>query len=287
MPSSTKKYIELTCSATGETFLKEKKEYNRQIKEGVTRFFKNRYVANAFLRSEHKVKNELKKECPLCHQMFESTRNKRSNQYCSRKCASVHRQILLRADPFRAQQRGAKISQKVKCARQEGKYRPPMSPETRRCVTCNAPYSVLPYIPKQTCSDKCFRELLRKNSSANPNCGGENYSRKTWYKGVSMDSSWEVKVAEWLDAHDIRWVRDRKMCLIWIDEKGNPRRYHPDFFLPDWGVYVEPKNQHLIEKDRFKIEQVVKIHKIRLIWGLLPHVLEELEKLIQPVSTSQ
>lgn len=69
---------------------------------------------------------------------------------------------------------------------------------------------------------------------ANPNCGG---STKQYidYKGVSLDSSWELKVALSLDEHGIRWDRPKYFRL------KDGRRYTPDFYLPDFEIYLDPK----------------------------------------------
>lgn len=83
-----------------------------------------------------------------------------------------------------------------------------------------------------------------------------------------------------LDAQNIEWVRSKSIILWWTDESGGKRRYHPDFYLPEYDLYLDPKNKFLIEKDRFKMNQVIKENKITLIWGLLDNVLCELKEII-------
>jgi hypothetical protein len=62
--------------------------------------------------------------------------------------------------------------------------------------------------------------------------GGETNYRRYRYKGISMDSRWEVDIAEWMDKRAIEWRRDKKMFFYWHDADGVSHRYHPDFYLP-------------------------------------------------------
>jgi len=56
-----------------------------------------------------------------------------------------------------------------------------------------------------------------------------------------MDSSWEVACATRLDELGIRWERDRSIKLPYTDKKKRKRNYIPDFYLPDFDLYIEVK----------------------------------------------
>jgi hypothetical protein len=71
---------------------------------------------------------------------------------------------------------------------------------------------------------------------------------------VSLHSSYEKAVAESLDTNNVLWTRPSS--LKWIDEKGVSHRYYPDFFLNEFNIYLDPKNDFLIEKDQDKISRV-------------------------------
>lgn len=86
-------------------------------------------------------------------------------------------------------------------------------------------------------------------------------NKGSWYKGIYFDSMWEVLVAESLDKHFVRWERP-KQGFVW-NELG--KKYYPDFFLPDYNVYLDPKNPFLMKVDREKIEESQKRNKIRVI----------------------
>ena len=96
---------------------------------------------------------------------------------------------------------------------------------------------------------------LKKNSK---------YSKNIEYKpGIILESSYEVRVAEILDELSIEWIKVRK-GFIWNDN-GKIRRYIPDFYLPTFDLYLDPKNDYLIIKDRAKIESAMHLNNIRVI----------------------
>ncbi|HUW90832.1 MAG TPA: hypothetical protein VMV43_10025 [Candidatus Nanopelagicaceae bacterium] len=80
---------------------------------------------------------------------------------------------------------------------------------------------------------------------------------------VNLDSSYEVKVAKELDKYNINWIRPK--FIRWVDSQSNNRKYFPDFYLIDYDVYLDPKNDYLIKKDKIKIESVCKQNKIKII----------------------
>ena len=93
--------------------------------------------------------------------------------------------------------------------------------------------------------------------------GGKNYRKTFPYNGVCLESSYELKLAQELDANDIKWIRPGR--FYWNDVDGRKRHYTPDFFLPDFDVYLDPKNDYLIKIDTDKIERVCKDNGIRVL----------------------
>jgi hypothetical protein len=97
--------------------------------------------------------------------------------------------------------------------------------------------------------------------------GGRNY-RKTFYyvrngETIVLESSWEYQLASILDTNGIDWVRPKP--LSYVDDQGKQRRYYPDFYLPGYHVYLDPKNDYLRDQDRRKIELVEQQNGIRVI----------------------
>lgn len=64
------------------------------------------------------------------------------------------------------------------------------------------------------------------------------------YNGVKLDSSYELTVAQSLDSNNICWTRPSSLTYVGFD--GKEHRYVPDFYLPEYDVYLDPKNDFLI-----------------------------------------
>lgn len=54
--------------------------------------------------------------------------------------------------------------------------------------------------------------------------------------------------------------------MYWFDWRGKIHRYFPDFYLPDYDVYLDPKNDYLInnKSERFGITDVEKIRIVEI-----------------------
>lgn len=71
------------------------------------------------------------------------------------------------------------------------------------------------------------------------------------YKGIMLDSTWELLLAKRLDEIEVRWIRPDP--VVWIDDAGISRHYFPDFYLPEHDLYLDPKNPHAIRVQREKL----------------------------------
>lgn len=90
------------------------------------------------------------------------------------------------------------------------------------------------------------------------------YSKNVEYKpGIILESSYEVRTAIILDSLNIKWVKVRK-GYVW-DDNGKTRRYVPDFYLPDYDLFLDPKNDYLIKKDKRKIDSAMKLNNIKVV----------------------
>lgn len=81
------------------------------------------------------------------------------------------------------------------------------------------------------------------------------------YKNIWFDSKWEVQVAESLDESSVEWTRP-SIGFVWTD---TGRKYYPDFYLPEYNVYLDPKNDYLIVKDSKKISEAQFRNKIKVL----------------------
>jgi hypothetical protein len=92
---------------------------------------------------------------------------------------------------------------------------------------------------------------------------------------VKLDSTWELDIAKWLDSKHINWSRG--MMFRWVDNLDNKRRYHPDFFLPDYGVYLDPKNPYLMKLDQVKLDTVRATHGITIYAGSCEYIIDRVK----------
>lgn len=131
--------------------------------------------------------------------------------------------------------------------------------------TCNQCNATLPYKHRnrKTCSRIC-------NIKASTSRKYQNGCRKLFlYKGITLESSWELIIAKYLDLLNIRWIRPSP--LQWIDEKNKLRLYYPDFYLSDYNLYLDPKNPYCMKLDAIKMEYFK--DKMKLIFGPLKEVI--------------
>lgn len=64
-------------------------------------------------------------------------------------------------------------------------------------------------------------------------------SKKQSYNGSWFHSSWEIQVARWLDASNVRWTRTvTPIEYIW---NNSTHLYFPDFYLEDEDLFIEVK----------------------------------------------
>lgn len=253
----------ITCYKCEIPFLLPLKEYNRQVRNGRNYFYCSRSCAQSYIK---KTTNKIIANCLWCKNDFETTTHKKARKCCSVDCAVKYAQS--KTDPL---------------VHKQSVQRPKTFPRQKEfvCVICGSRFSrsILFVNQKfQVCNRKCHLELLRQKAIENPNCGGETGYRHYKYKGIWMDSKWEVELAKWMDAEGIRWGRDRKRHMFWwTDDNGDKRRYYPDFYLPKFDVYLDPKNKYKMKQDRIKMERVVEENGIILFWGLFENVKKEVD----------
>ena len=118
-------------------------------------------------------------------------------------------------------------------------------------------------LSKITKPQKHSNETKQKLSEIRSRNLNENafYSKRTVYNGITLDSSYELKVAQDLDKNGILWIRPKS--LKWNDN-GQIRIYIPDFYLPDYDIYLDPKNDYLIKKDKRKIRLAEEYNNVKI-----------------------
>lgn len=95
------------------------------------------------------------------------------------------------------------------------------------------------------------------------------HARKVWYtrrdgSQICFRSTWEARVAEYLDFHEIAWQYETKVFSIHYEWNGEDEQstYRADFWLPEDGSFIEVKGlwrpEYLAKFNAFK-EQYVDI----------------------------
>lgn len=92
--------------------------------------------------------------------------------------------------------------------------------------------------------------------------GGWHTARTYDYNGIKLDSTYEVKFAQDLDNNNIKWSRPTP--LNWTDANGKEHLYYPDFYIEEFNVYVDTKNDYLINhiNPKFGITDLEKIDNV-------------------------
>ncbi len=114
------------------------------------------------------------------------------------------------------------------------------------------------------------KEKIRRSAIINE-LGGWNRRNQIIYRDVKLGSSYEVLVAKELDKNNIKWIRPS--YLLYKDNKEKEHRYYPDFYLPDYDVYLDPKNDYLLNNinknfgysDLQKIKWVEEQNKVKIV----------------------
>lgn len=196
-----------------------------------------------------------------------------SGRFCSRACANSR--VL-------SEETKEKIGNKLKIQKRK-KY----------CVICG---SELGSKNKSGYCADCSRKLPKteatkeklSNIAKERGFGGFNFHKPNiLYNGIKLDSSYELIVAEDLDKNSIKWERCGRFPY---HINGELHYYTPDFYLPEYDIYLDPKNDFLIHnKDLFgyngeeKINQVeiennIKVlilNKNQLTWDIIRELIKE------------
>ena len=266
------KLTEIICPICSITAYKDSREVTRCRKKNRNIYCSKEcgIVGMVKKRTIHVV---VDKNCLYCQKIFKSNTSKHATTCCSKECAQKYSYSFVNPD---------NISKSLieYCDR----YIKPNSILCRNRmvrkdsvfenvgVVCNSIFLDVKRNPKKTCSEKCRSSLTSTNSSINVNCGGETNYRKFKYNNIWMDSSWEIELAKWFDILKIEWVRSKLINFIWIDVIGKKHRYYPDFFLPEYNLYIDPKNKFLQMKDNDKLNRVRQQNDIILLSGYIQDI---------------
>lgn len=243
-------------------------------------------------RYGEKIREE--RSCKKCEEDFEveyrkedSTEGRR--KFCSQSCAAsfnnrrrehdenTKRRISESLQEMYSSERGEEVKKKIVESRGD-LSKEAYSEDPNYCEICE---SKIDYERKssRTCSRECCNKLISKLHKKNPEVGGYSHntissSNGSWYynentdQEVWLDSSWEVEVAELLDELEIEWVRPEP--ISWINSENEKKLYYPDFYLTNYDLYLDPKNQYCMDIHEEKMSKVES--KVTIKYGSLEKV---------------
>ena len=76
-------------------------------------------------------------------------------------------------------------------------------------------------------------------------------------KEVCLQSSYELLCSEILNELEIRWIRPKAL-------KYDKKNYFADFYLPDYDIWLDPKNNYKAKCDEEKIQKVKNQNNVKL-----------------------
>ena len=141
------------------------------------------------------------------------------------------------------------------------------------CSNCsNNFWQTKPY--QKCCSKSCRDSICSQNKVKKTQIV---YFNKYDQVNITLQSTWELIIAEWLDANNVAWQRPVNR-IKWIDTTLNKTRtYLPDFWLVSYSVYLDVKNPVKQSEDADKLSQLKSI--IPLYVGDIDYIKQAVERL--------
>ncbi len=142
--------------------------------------------------------------------------------------------------------------------------------KVKNCIICQREFETK--YNKKTCSEVCKTKLIfQKRKFQNGRQKLVKYINKIQGE-VQLESSWELKIAEYLDKKNINWIRPNP--ILWIDSNNKNHLYYPDFYLIDFNIYLDPKNPYCMKLDEEKLKIVCT--KVKLYYGNVDEIINKL-----------
>jgi len=203
-------------------------------------------------------------------------------KYCKKECKNnnslIQHQIRCKLNPDKINSSFTKYNEKIKNgeitkeytnhytkAEKLGLNKPQVSDETRKKLSEKSKQYVWNDERRKQHS-KIMSEVAKNNPnsySANNVCGRSKCCKTidSYNNEVTLHSSWEFVVADYLNNLNIKWTNiiEEELLYMW---ENIERRYYPDFYLPEYNMYIETKGY---ERDRDRAKWNINELKDRLI----------------------
>lgn len=137
-------------------------------------------------------------------------------------------------------------------------------------VSANAIVRCKDPIKEQTRRLKISKSCKGKNGGYRENAGRSKKFRvlDSFGKETVLQSTFELRCSIILKELSINWVRPTAL-------KYDNRNYFADFYLPEYDIWLDPKNNHKARKDKEKITKVIEQNKVKLYVLLEQHLTKE------------
>jgi hypothetical protein len=210
-------------------------------------FDSNRVQCSEQCKIEYRVKNKKLpkvkpiKVCPKCG--IEHTKN---GTFCSRKCGNSR----IRTEEFNQKIREFALSNPKGWAKNPSNFHGSQGNkekwnklrQSKICLECKNIFDVAySQRHRKYCSVDC--------SNQNKYHINSNRKKTTTYKGYRMDSGAELLFAQHCDLLNIQWHKNTDQYFLFINSDGKQSKYYPDFYLEQYGLWVEIKGRRYIRKD--------------------------------------
>lgn len=170
------------------------------------------------IMNEVKIQYELNPaKCKQCKNIL--VYNQRNNPFCSHSCSASFNNKIRNVPKYVIKNPHIRIKKFCKVS---------------FCKIC---FSVIPNKHNKTCSKQCCNKLISLLNKGKTGGSTKQYIEfvDSFNNKVSLDSSWEHKLALDLNKNDIKWIRPKGFIL------KDRRKYTPDFYLTDLKIYLDPK----------------------------------------------
>lgn len=131
--------------------------------------------------------------------------------------------------------------------------------------------------PPQFCSQDC-RTKSRMSKQTNHHGHKKIFKYFNIYLNeiINLESTWELKMAEFLDDLKIIWIRPQP--ISWLDTNLKSHLYYADFYLPEYNLYLDPKNPYVMQKDAYKMSVIEQ--KVNIFYGAMKHIKNNIQNVL-------
>lgn len=253
------------------------KEGNERVKLNGSKGTKNSIKFSNSLKLERiKIYENSPNLCLNCNHSLEY--GKKNNKFCSSSCAATYNNIKKDYTTFKP---GPKPGFKPKNKSLiKNKQEKPQFTKINWCIVCSTPFIG----NRKTCSEQCCKTSLSNSSKNRKNIFNKCVIE---YNGIKLGSKYELEVAKSLDENFIKWNQPKP--LTYFDNIGKEHKYYPDFYLPDYNIFLDPKNDFLIKNpnpyhgysDQEKIKwtevynniKILILNKNQLNWNIIKELI--------------